>query len=305
MALQRDTRALAADKSHGVDAARIDQASAAYTLKPEQGAALRHLTGAEGFAMLWGEAGTGKSHTLNATRAAYEAAGKDVIGLAWTNDVVQQMRGDGFGHAATIASELRALEKGSAQWTRNTVLVVDETAMVSTDALARVASAAKGAGAKLILAGDDKQLGSIERGGMFETLRQSHGAAILKDVQRVKDAEQQAAFNGMHEGEFLAALQTFDKAGGIHWTKRQSDTLREMAARYTADVAADPDKRRFMFAYTNKDVATLNTQARALHRARGDLGDDRSLPTKHGAGDFATREERGAHQWPRRHRQGD
>ena len=26
--------------------------------------------------MLWGEAGTGKSHTLNATRAAYEAEGQ-------------------------------------------------------------------------------------------------------------------------------------------------------------------------------------------------------------------------------------
>jgi AAA domain len=47
--------------------------------------------------MLWGEAGTGKSHTLNATRAAYEAEG---IGLSWTNDVVQQMRGDGGGEGA-------------------------------------------------------------------------------------------------------------------------------------------------------------------------------------------------------------
>ena len=38
------------------------------TLKPEQAEALRHLTGAEGFAVLWGEAGTGKSHTLKAAR---------------------------------------------------------------------------------------------------------------------------------------------------------------------------------------------------------------------------------------------
>ena len=55
-----------------LNAARIDKASAAFTLKPEQDTALRHLTQGEGFAMLWGEAGTGKSHTLNATRAAYE-----------------------------------------------------------------------------------------------------------------------------------------------------------------------------------------------------------------------------------------
>jgi ATP-dependent exoDNAse (exonuclease V) alpha subunit len=123
---------------------------------------------------------------------------------------------------------------------------------------------------------------------MFETLRQSHGAAVLKEVQRVRDAGQKEAFGKMHEGEFLQALKTFDQKGGIHWTDRQSDTLKDMAARYTADVAATPDKRRFMFAYTNKDVASLNQHARALHRQRGDLGQDHRLATKHGEAQFAT-----------------
>ena len=275
------------DKRHGVDAARIDAASAVYTLKPEQDAALRHLTKEAGFAMLWGEAGTGKSHTLNATRAAYEAAGKDVRGLAWTNDVAQQMRGDGFRQANTLAAEMNALEQGRTRWNRDTVLIVDEAAMLSTKELARAAAAARDAGAKLILVGDDKQLASIERGGMFETLRQTHGAATLKDVQRVRDAEQKAAFGKMHEGEFLQALKTFDAKGGIHWTDRQKDTLKDMAARYSADVAATPDKHRFMFAYTNKDVASLNDHARALHRQRGELGEDHSLATKQGEAQFA------------------
>ena len=75
---------------------RLDKITADFTLKPEQAEALHHLTRAENFAMLWGEAGTGKSHTLNATRTAYEQEGAKVIGLAWTNDVAQQMRGDGF-----------------------------------------------------------------------------------------------------------------------------------------------------------------------------------------------------------------
>ena len=86
--------------------------------------------------MLWGEAGTGKSHTLNAARAAYEAEGSKVIGLAWTNDVVQQMRGDGFT-ANTIASELDGLQKGRTAWNKNTVLIVDEAAMVATEHLSR------------------------------------------------------------------------------------------------------------------------------------------------------------------------
>ena len=50
--------------------------------------------------------------------------------------------------------------------------------MISAKELARLAAAARDAGAKLILAGDDKQLASIERGGMFETLRQIHGGDL-------------------------------------------------------------------------------------------------------------------------------
>jgi hypothetical protein len=286
-ALMRDARGMADDRSHGLQKGEVEKASAAFTLKPEQAEALRHLTGAEGFAILWGEAGTGKSHTLNATRAAYEAEGRKAIGLAWTNDVAQQMRGDGFARADTIASELKQLENGRTVWDKKTVLIVDEAAMVATEHLARLAAAARAAGAKLILAGDDKQLGSIERGGMFETLRQTHGAAILKDVQRVKQAEQKAAFGTMHNGEFRQALATFEKAGGIHWTEKQSHALRDMAGRYTADLAAAPDKRRFMFAFTNAEVATLNAHARSLHRARGDLGTDHKLATASGPAEFA------------------
>jgi hypothetical protein len=288
MALQRSAAALADDKSHGVKASRVEKAVADFTLIPEQAEALRHLSGAEGFSILWGQAGTGKSHTLKAARDVYEAEGKNVIGLSWQNNVVNQMRRDGF-EANTIAGEMFAVEKGRTRWNAKTVLVIDEAGMISTEQLARVAAAAKQAGAKLILAGDDKQLGSIERGGMFETLRQSHGAAILKEVQR--NQKQKAAFNQMHEGgkaAFLKTLKTFEAASAIHWTTRQSDTLKQMAERYAADVAATPDKTRFMFAIRNVDVAALNQHARALHKARGDLGDDVTLKTATGDQQFAT-----------------
>ena len=288
MALQRNALILADNDRHGIGKRQVAATAKAFTLKPEQADALRHLTGAEGFSVLLGEAGTGKSHTLNATRAAYEAEGHKVIGLAWTNDVAQQMRGDGFTHAATIASELKRLERGRTQWDSKTVLIVDEAAMIATEHLSKLTAAARQSGTKLILAGDDAQLSSIDRGGIFETLRQTHGAAILKDVQRVKQAEQKTAFGKMHTGEFLGALQTFEKQGGIHWTEKQTHALRDMAKAYTADLAAAPDKRRFMFAYTNEEVDALNRYARVIHQRRGDLGADHALATATGEKNFAT-----------------
>jgi ATP-dependent exoDNAse (exonuclease V) alpha subunit len=117
---------------------------------------------------------------------------------------------------------------------------------------------------------------------MFETLRLQHGAAVLSQVQRVKTAEEQAAFNTMHKGEFRGALETFAKAGGIVWTEKQEDGLRGMAEAYTADTAADPTKRRFMIASTNAEVDALNGYARAIHKKRGDLGEDATIKTAHG-----------------------
>jgi AAA domain/Relaxase/Mobilisation nuclease domain len=288
MALQRNAAILAERGRHGLGDDRIAATAAAHTLWPEQADALRHLTGAAGFSMLLGEAGTGKSHVLNSVRAAYESEGFNVVGLSWTNKVVLQMRDDGFGNAATIASELKKIENGRGAWNNKTVLIVDEAAMIATEHLAKLAAAARASGAKLILAGDDKQLGSIERGGMFETLRVSHGAAILKDVQRVKDVEQKVAFGEMHAGEFTGALRLAEKSGRLHWTAKQDDTLKQMAERYTADVLASPDKRRFMFAFTNVEVDALNTYARAIHQQRGDLGAGHSLQTATGAQEFST-----------------
>jgi len=288
MALQRNASILAAHDYHGLSKERIEALASAHTLKPEQADALAHLAGAKGFAILWGEAGTGKSHTMNAVRAAYEAEGVKVIGLSHTNKVVQAMRGDGFANVNTIDTELNQIDKGQTRWDRNTVLIVDEAAMVSTDRLAKLAAAARQSGAKLILAGDDKQLGAIERGGMFETLRQTHSAAILKDVQRVKDVEQKRVFGEMHEGEFLGALQFADKAGRLHWTDKQVNTMSAMTEAYARDVAADPTKHRFMFAFTNAEVDALNDFARAIFKQRGELGADHEIQTASGAKAFAT-----------------
>ena len=49
------------------------------------------------------------------------------------------------------------------------------------------------AGAKLILVGDDRQLSSIDRGGMFGALKDRYGAASLTEVRRqTKDDDRRA-----------------------------------------------------------------------------------------------------------------
>ena len=273
---------------HSTSARRVADVADKATLNDEQRNALQWATEAGGFAMIAGEAGTGKSRTFGAIRDVYEQQGKRVIGMAWTNAVVQDMRADGFTEATTISAELKRQEGDHApKWDRNTVLMVDEAAMLSTKHLAAVMTKAEEAGAKVILSGDDKQLASIERGGMFGILAEQHGAAELKQVQRTKDQDQQRAFNLMHEGEFKPALEIFDQKGAIHWQETQQDALKATAEKYAADVAADVDKRRFIFAYTNADVDKLNEFGRGLARHHGQLGEDVTLKTAAGEAAFA------------------
>ena len=283
------SRHLDGSTTHGLTEWRKAEALDRHShLDAEQRAAFDHGTRAGGFAVIAGEAGTGKSTTMAAIRDAYEDAGHRVIGLAWTNAVVQDMKDNGFRDAATIASELMRVERGSSQWNAKTVLIVDEAAMLSTKHLVGLMEKAEQAGAKVILTGDDKQLASIERGGMFGALRDEHGAAELHNVRRVTDADQRRAFNLMHKGDFRPALEIFDKQGAITWSQTQDEARTALVAKYATDTAAAPDKSRFVFANSNAEVMALNKDIRALRRERGELGEDHVLRSKDGPEAFAT-----------------
>jgi Ti-type conjugative transfer relaxase TraA len=281
-------RNLAADHSHGI---RSDRLAACidghHELDQEQRAAVAHATHAEGLAIIAGEAGTGKSRTMAAIREAYEAEGKHVIGTAWTNAVVQDMAASGFDHTTTIKGELMRLEGGYTAWNRNTVVMVDEAGMLATKHLAELMGRAEEAGAKLILVGDDKQLASIEHGGMFGALKEEHGAAELHTVRRVAQADQKAAFNAMHRGDFRAALDVFKDRGAIHWTEGENATQAALVDSYAQASAQEPSKTRFAFAYTNAEVDALNSAIRQKREERGELGEDWVFSTKHGDQVFA------------------
>jgi ATP-dependent exoDNAse (exonuclease V) alpha subunit len=123
---------LAANMRHGVSDRTREKVAGGKTMTDEQAAAFIHATLPGGFAMIDGQAGTGKSYTIAAVREAYEKEGRTVIGLAPTNAVAEDMRADGFSHAATIHSEIFALNNGRRHWDARTVVIVDEAAMLDT-----------------------------------------------------------------------------------------------------------------------------------------------------------------------------
>jgi Ti-type conjugative transfer relaxase TraA len=257
------------------------------TLTAEQVTAFGHATGKGGLALIDGKAGTGKSFTLAAIRQAYEACGRQVVGLAPTNAVAQDMKRDGFATASTIHSQIFALKNGRATWTPRTVVILDEAAMVDTKLMALVTHHAQQAGAKLILVGDDRQLSSIDHGGMFGALKERYGAASLTEVRRQTKNDDRRATELMAEGNFHEALERYDAKGAIHWTGSQDQARAALVQRWAEDTARDPSRSRFVFAYTNLDVDELNRDLRRVREQRGELGTSTEFETKHGRGAFA------------------
>ena len=280
-----DAAAMAGATRHGLTAAACQAALDRHKqVTGERRAAFGELTQAKGFAVLAGEAGTGKSTTLAAVRDAYESAGSRVIGLSWTNQVVQNLKMDGFRDATTVAAELYHLDRGSSRWDSRTVLIVDEAGMLSTKHLAQVTEQARAAKAKLILAGDDKQFASIERGGLFGALKEKHGGTELHEIVRVSDAEQRRAFNLMHQGEFLPALAIYARQGAIQWSGGQDEARAALVRQWGRDLAADPDKVRFSIAASVKlrpDYFMLSPFcASADDATRGSRFSSRSAPSR-------------------------
>lgn len=263
----------------------IDAAARDGRLDEEQAAALRHTLAPGAIKVIEGRAGTGKSHTLKALRAAAEASGLRVVGLAPTNAVAQDMRDGGFGEATTVHSLLwyraHVPEHARAHLDRRTVLVVDEAAMLSTGILDRLTEAADATGAKLVLVGDDRQLGSIERGGVFSNIVARTGSARLETVRRQEQDWARDASRAFVDGRFDVGLRAYAERGLVDWAGDLEAARQRLVTQWAADTEAGRGKR-LVFAYTNEEVATLNAAIQAVEIGRGRVRNVQEFETERG-----------------------
>lgn len=277
-------RALEPDTALALEGA-VGEIVETMTLAEEQKAALRHCTGASGLAIIQGLAGAGKSYTMAAIRRAYERAGFRVIGAAPTNSVAADMAAGGFHHASTIHLELLRQETGTGwytPWDDRTCIILDEAAMVDANMYERLLCQAASTGARLVLVGDDQQLSSIERGGIYAHLRQTHGCAYLREVRRQTADWAKEASLDFAEGRILEGLTAYSDRGCLSWHRDTEAAAGALVRQWRADHAKAPDKLRFVYAATNDSVNELN---RRIQDARWSLEPPRQtlhFPTARG-----------------------
>lgn len=234
-------------------------------LSDEQKLALDHATGDTNLIVVRGIAGAGKSHLIGAVREVHKAAGFRVLGLAPTNTVACAMADDGFETAATIDLELLRREQDnhrSPGWDSKTCLIIDEAAMVDAGRYERLLILAAKAGARVILVGDEYQLASVERGGVFDEIKARYGCAELLTVRRQEEEWAKLASQDFAAGRIAAGIAAYAQNGCLRWSETVDAAVDALVAKWAADHALDPDANRFIYASTNAMVDRLNHEIR-------------------------------------------
>ncbi|WP_210358961.1 MobF family relaxase [Sphingomonas beigongshangi] len=202
------------------DAPERLQAAAGRELNPGQlGAAALILSSQDRTVVVQGIAGAGKSTMLQAVARVAEAEGRTVTGLAFQNKMVADLA-DGAGiKSQTIASFILANERhlhanGPAYDEARaafagSMLVVDETSMVSSDDMLKLHRIASTLGVdKLVLVGDRQQLSSIDAGKSFALIQAGGGTMARMDENIRQRTDQLRAVAALaNVGEASQALK--------------------------------------------------------------------------------------------------
>jgi conjugative relaxase-like TrwC/TraI family protein len=222
---------------------------------------------------LRGAAGVGKTTVLGEINRALKEKGMTVQYLAPTASAADTLRREGLVNAATLQSFLTDQSAANQCGDKPTVIVVDESGLISnkqgTDLLRR----AERQGARVIFVGDSKQHTSVEAGD-FLRIMEMHSKmdrAEIIDIRRQVVAAYRAAIKEMAVGQVRDGLVKLDAINCIH--EGRADYLRNAATDYLrlSDEGLALDKV-VCVAPTWSESHALTDEIRSGLKSRGILG---------------------------------
>ena len=175
-------------------------------------------TSGAGVDLVLGVAGAGKTTAIAGVRHAYEQAGYQVVGTSTSGQAARTLGTEaGIDVSRTLRSLLWRVDHGRLELDRGTVVVHDESGMATDTDVLRLLVAAELASAKVVMVGDDRQLGAVGPGGALRALLERHrpAAHILKDNIRQDDPNERRALAHTSEPATCSGLSpgTPTKAG--------------------------------------------------------------------------------------------
>ncbi len=239
------------------------------------------LTSGNGYDLVIGQAGTGKSTMLGVARIGWEEAGFRVIGTAVAARTAADLEA-GTGIPSSSLTQLLADLRQAGGLTSRHVIVLDEASMVGSRPLDQLRSYVDVTGAKLVLLGDNRQLSSIDAGGALRSLSRELGAHVVTlTTNRCQSGPDQQwerdALVALRHGDVTPAVHAYMEHGRVTIT----GTIEAARQRIVEDWwGVHRDHTTAILAVRRVDVAALNAMVRARRQAGGELGAEIKIGAK-------------------------
>ena len=235
-------------------------------LNADQKKAARHvLESRDRVMIIRGGAGVGKTTLMKEAVAAIEDGGTRVFAFAPSAAASRGvLRDEGF-EADTVARLL--IDEKLQQQAAGQLIWIDEAGLLGMKTLANVFALAEKIDARVLLTGDRRQHGSVERGAVLRLLEEEAGLvpAEVKEIQRQK-GEYKEAVKALGDGRTGEGFNRLDKLG---WVKEipEDERYRQLAADYTA--AAVAGKTALVVSPTHAEAGRIIGEIREALKASG------------------------------------
>lgn len=271
-----------AKQSWHIDAAiRRQEQKTGFAFTGEQRAAVHGIMASEsGLHVIQGHAGTAKTTTVLAT-LAQEAkdAGWKVEAMAPTHSAASTLGEAISTDARTIASTIhqqraRTAEPGGEKPTGK-LWIVDEAGMASARDKEALLAKAEKEHARVILVGDDRQIGSVGAGAAFEQIKAAHASETheLTEIKRQTSAQLREAVYDAIRGDAKAALDKVE----VHEHKDHGQGVQVIADDYMRH--AGEGKKTLVVTLSRQDRADVNAAIQQRREADGEVKDVRAVTT--------------------------
>jgi ATP-dependent exoDNAse (exonuclease V) alpha subunit len=271
IALEREllalTERLLSQRRRAPDAARVAELCRAHGLTDEQANAARAATTSSAIVVIEGAPGVGKTTMLRPVVEAYlETGSTRVVGTATAWNISNQFLQLGIESKATDAW-IASAKAGGKFLDRNTVLLIEESGLLSSRQMHALLSEVEKAGAKAILTGDINQLQAVGAGAGLTIVKYWSNATRVDTIVRQHDAWAREAITDVTNGRTAEALEAFASRGLITSAAGETATINAMVDAWEATQAVVSNPATLLIAKTNAQVTAINAEVRKRLKA--------------------------------------
>jgi conjugative relaxase-like TrwC/TraI family protein len=271
IALEREllalTERLLGQTRRAPDAARVVELCRAHGLTDEQANAARAATTASAISVVEGGPGVGKTTMLRSLVEAYlETGATRILGTATAWNISNQLLELGIESKATDAW-IASATAGGRFLDRNTVLLIEESGLLSSRQMHAVLSEVEKAGAKAILLGDRQQLQAVGAGGGLTIVATVANATRVDTIVRQHDTWARQAVTDISNGRTMEALEAFASRGLITSAAGEKSSIKAMVDAWEATQIVVSNPGTLLIAKTNAQVTAINSEVRRRLKA--------------------------------------